>query len=523
LRLRGIFIANLAAVASLSCLAAAPALAEDLPRVEPLPDCFLEIPAEIALKNGADCGHVVVRQSRNGDGAGEVRLGYMRLNSVGGSNDAPLFMLAGGPGRAMTGDPGVLLLFQAALLGPVLETRDVVLVEQRGTLRDLPHLDCPDFWSVQRAAAARGLDDTAGLALLKEQIGNCVARHAEAGVDLAAYNNLENAADVNDVREALGYEQIVLYGASYGTELGQHVMRDFPGTLEAVVLDGAGALSVTSWSAGQARNAQWGIDNLTRLCAEDADCAASYDIPALLDAALALLDEGPIATTVTSPDDPAISFELKITAEAFAGYLHSLQTSKYGVMAFPALLNAYVAEGRTRVEADMAAQLGAEILVDPAAQDADTAILMHLAMICTDDPPMSIEEVVTEGAGRYAVLFARNSARLYVEMCGVLDLPVLPDRADIPVSAEMPVLVLSGGLDVQTPYFIGRGVADHLPNATHVVFPAGFHVQVMNINPCAIRIARDFITDPAVPLDTTCVAEERPLPFLRPDFSSPEP
>jgi hypothetical protein len=45
----------------------------------------------------------------------------------------------------------------------------------------------------------------------------------------------------------------------------------------------------------------------------------------------------------------------------------------------------------------------------------------------------------------------------------------------------------------------------------------------MNINPCAIRIARDFITDPAVPLDTTCVADERPLPFLRPDFSSPEP
>ena len=59
---------------------------------------------------------------------------------------------------------------------------------------------------------------------------------------------MENAADVNAVREALGYDRIIYYGASYGSQLGQHVMRDFPEILEAVVLDGAEALSARAGS-----------------------------------------------------------------------------------------------------------------------------------------------------------------------------------------------------------------------------------------------------------------------------------
>ena len=377
----------------------------------------------------------------------------------------------------------------------------------------------PGFWSAWRDTVERALDEDAGRALLRERVGACVALHAAAGVDLAAWTNIENAADVNDLRAALGYERIVLYGASYGTELGQHVMRDFPEVLEAVVLDGAGALSVTNWSSGQARNAQWGIDNLTRLCIEDAECAATYDIPALLDAALSLFDEGPIATTFEAPNDPATRFDLEITAEVFAGHLHELQTSKDGVMAFPALLTAYLAEGRPRIGADVAAQAGAQLLADPEALDADTAILMHFAMICSDDPPRSLDELETAGFGRYEVLFARNAAALYVEICDLLDLPELPARFDLPVTTDVPVLVLSGGLDVQTPTFVSQSVVDQLPNATHVVFPAGFHVQVTSVNECAIRIAREFIADPSAPPDLSCVTQARPLSFLGPDLA----
>jgi pimeloyl-ACP methyl ester carboxylesterase len=496
---------------------AAPASAQ----VEPLDTCFLEMPPEVTQSRGADCGYAVVPQSRTG-GAGEVRLAYMRLNAGTPSGAAPLFMLAGGPGQALTGDPGILALFQPELLGPILETRDIVLMEQRGTLRSRPYLDCPELWTAQREAASQRLDEDAGRVLVRARVSDCVARHSAEGVDLAAYNTLENAADVNDMRQALGYERIVFYGESYGSELGQNVMREFPGILEAVVLDGVASLTSTDWSAQRSSFAQWGIDNLTELCAADADCAASYDIPALLDAALAVFDDGPIETTYTVPDQTDFTFYLTLTQDEFASYLHGLQTERFAVMAFPALLNAYVTEGRDRIAADMAARRGAELLADPAAMDAAMAILMHSAMVCTDDPPVSADDVVTQDVSLYGRLFARNSAALYVELCDVLDLPQLPDRADALARVDVPTLVLSGGLDVQTPYYVSQEVVDALPDATHVIFPAGFHVQVMNLNRCAIGIMRDFVTDPSAQPDTACVAEAAPLPFMRPDFTMPE-
>ncbi len=508
----------------LSCAAsvvASVSMADDLPVVEPIETCFLEIPADVTRTRGADCGFVVVPESRSG-GDGTARLAYMRLNALTPSDAAPLFMLAGGPGQALTGDPGIMLLFQDQLLGPVLETRDVVLMEQRGTLRSRPYLDCPELWTAQREAVERDLDDEAGLLLLRERVGECAFRHRGAGVDLAAYNTLENAADVNDMRRALGYDRIVYYGESYGTELGQNVMREYPDMLEAVVLDGTAAITSTDWSAQRSSFAQWGIENLTRLCAEDAECAANYDIPALLDAALAMFDDGPIETVYTVPDQPDVSIDLTLTQDDFASLLHGLQTRKFGVMAFPALLNAYATEGRDRIAADMSAQRAQELLADPVSLDAGMAILMHAAMVCTDDPPVSVDDVVTDGVGLYERLFARNSAELYVELCGLLDLEQLPARADELPSADVPTLVLSGGLDVQTPYYVSQEVVDALPNATHVIFPAGFHVQVMNLNRCAIAIMRDFVLDPDSSPDLACVDEVEPLQFMRPDFTMPD-
>ena len=55
--------------------------------------------------------------------------------------------------------------------------------------------------------------------------------------DLMAYNTASNAADINDLRLALGYDQVNLWGGSYGTRLALGVMRDYPEGLRSVVLD----------------------------------------------------------------------------------------------------------------------------------------------------------------------------------------------------------------------------------------------------------------------------------------------
>ena len=54
----------------------------------------------------------------------------------------------------------------------------------------------------------------------------CRDRWLDQGIDLAAYNSFETAADVADLWQALGYEQVNLFGGSYGSLLAQAIMRE---------------------------------------------------------------------------------------------------------------------------------------------------------------------------------------------------------------------------------------------------------------------------------------------------------
>lgn len=57
------------------------------------------------------------------------------------------------------------------------------------------------------------------------------------GVDLTQYNPTNNGRDVATLAAALGYDTFNLYGLSYGTKLGQEVIRQNPPGLRSVILD----------------------------------------------------------------------------------------------------------------------------------------------------------------------------------------------------------------------------------------------------------------------------------------------
>lgn len=328
---------------------------------------------------------------------------------------------------------------------------------------------------------------------------------------------MENAADVNAVREALGYDQIVYYGPSYGSQLGQHVMRYFPEILEAVVLDGANALSRKSWVEDRALEAQWGIDNLTAMCEADEQCAAAYDVPALVDAALALFDNGPLPYTYTDPADPSLTVPVEVTAQDMVNFIYGRQGDMIGVVSLPATLQ-QLTEGGTEVIAELLGTIEAStLLASRNAPPSAMALLMHMAVVCSDDPVHSTDEVVLNGVGAYATLFGQMEAEQYVQFCSLIDVQELPDSTDVNVSTDVPVLLLSGDLDVATPTFRSQLLADALPNATLVIFPGRTHVQIASANLCAADVMTQFVLDPAASLDTSCTETSPLLGFILPD------
>jgi pimeloyl-ACP methyl ester carboxylesterase len=155
-----------------------------------------------SVPEGARCGTVQVFENRDAREGRTIDLAYVVLPATGAAQPDPVFVLAGGPGQAATN----LLVLASAMLASVNETRDLVFVDQRGT------------------GASNGLrcDSDALDAILRgpwDETNH--ARIVECGrslpADLAWYATPPAMDDLDDVRAALGYDEINLWGGSYGT------------------------------------------------------------------------------------------------------------------------------------------------------------------------------------------------------------------------------------------------------------------------------------------------------------------
>lgn len=394
--------------------------------VETVAPCFVA-PASIEWKGSFDCGYVIVPQNRAVQGGPSVKLGFLRLRTAATKSAAPLFMLSGGPGGSLI-QPAAFLLFNPGLLGTLLDARDVVILDQRGTAHAVPFLDCPGYHSLAWNQYSRRLGEEAKLALEREVLDGCIRELQRKGVDFSTYNSVAIAADVNDARRTLGYDRIVYYGASYGAQLGQHVMRDHPAILEAVILDGANSLSRKSWIEDRALDVDYSMRHLTSLCEADPKCRAAYDIPALIDRGLSLFDDGPIPVVFTDPKDPSTTLKFDVRREDFVALIYEKQGYKIGVMSLPWLLNTLVKDSRTSMGAVLGPLIGAKLLEQRDAKSGAMATLMHFAVVCSDDPVRSESELVLKGvSSRYAIVFGQSVAREYVRACGTVRVPALPD------------------------------------------------------------------------------------------------
>ena len=183
-----------------------------------------------------ECGFVTVPR-RHADPTGPA----IRLATVIIKSDAekrapePLFIAQGGPGGSSIKSFAQLLV-SSPQLRPA-RNRDLVLWDQRGTF-SRPALLCPEVSKAELEAMTdtKNLSETEKDELQRDGYRACGRLAREVG-DLSAFNTVENANDVDAIRQALGYGRIAFYGVSYGTELGQYLMRQHPAILHAVVLD----------------------------------------------------------------------------------------------------------------------------------------------------------------------------------------------------------------------------------------------------------------------------------------------
>ncbi len=457
---------------------------------------FPEYPAPVA-----ECGFLTVLEDRSKTDGPTIRIHYAVFRSF---SDAPLpdpvVYLEGGPGgHALQSVP---LVFED-LVEPFLSERDFIMFDQRGVGYSEPALTCPEQVELRFETLDLDLRGDRYAVISIDALIQCHDRLRRDGIDLSAYNSAENAADLEDLRKALGYDQWNLFGVSYGTRFALTAMRDYPGGIRSVILDSTYTPDVDLFtSLPESTNRV--LRSLFDGCAADQKCNETYpDLEGTFFDLVERLNTRPVITEIT----------------------HALTGDKYDYLTNGNRLLDFVFESFYATEL---IPLIPKLILDVRDGDYDTYNLvqgslianadflswgMYYSVQCAEEVAFSSRSDARAASDEYPEL------REFVEILSVYDVCDHWQDGDVdpienqPVTSDIPTLVLAGELDPITPSKWGSLAAGTLSNSYFIEFPGMGHGVAVTAD-CPLSIALAFLSDPLGELDRSCTERLEGLAFI---------
>lgn len=458
------------------------------------------------------CYDLTVRESRRAGAADKtIKIHVARIKGKEGG--VPTIELLGGPGGGGDGMIGPLVAGVKDLTdayGPLLAKGDLVVFDQRGVGRSVPRLAC----------AMDGPDGTS----------TCKKDLEAKGIDLSAYDTVENADDVHDLKVGLGVEKIDLHGISYGTRLALEVLKRHPDDVRSAIIDGVMPPDVPVLGMFPVA-----LDTILSrtfdACKADAKCNATYpDLDGQMTALKAKLDKTPFTAHDFQfgedyPYDWSAFVEDLIgksytegTAAHVPHWIHALLTQTQEE--FTAAAKKADDEEAAKFAADDAASATNPLLAEylevmRSASEADYAAMdmaqgMYLSVTCNDYAQH--EDLAAAKAAQAKIRkVLQDDVALESEF---EDCKIWPKRASEPtVQAPAryagPVLVIGGDQDPATPVEWAKHAASTLSESAFIEVPTGGHGLM---DACGAGLKGAFFGDPGKKLDATC-ATDRKLDF----------
>jgi pimeloyl-ACP methyl ester carboxylesterase len=466
----------------------------EVPRFEP-GECRFNAPGGVDV----ECGDLVVLEDRADPESPEIRLhvGIFKSDSTSPAPD-PIVYLEGGPGGSglMQMEEGFALAFDR-----YNDDRDLIVIDQRGTGYSEPTLACPEVTRWTIGTLDEDLEPSEAIDQQLEQVLGCRERLAAEGVNLSAYNSGENAADIADLRVALGLDEWNLYGISYGTRLALTVLRDHPEGIRSVILDSSYPLEVDLFSSMGA-----GFDRaltvLFQACEDDPACAARFpDLEAVFYEITTALNQDPVMTQSSSLTTGE-TLDVLIDGDIFMG------------LVFQSLYNASVIPNLPQMIYDAhEGEFGlASLLVVAFVESADNVSTgMNLSVQCSEELPF-VEPGTVEAASQdfprlqEFLLSGVDTSEAVFDTCSIWNVTPRDEFENQAVSSDIPTLVMAGEYDPITPPAWGQLVAENLPNSLFIEFPSVGHGASVS-DPCATEIALAFVDNPDQAPDDSCIAQ----------------
>ena len=373
------------------------------------------------------------------------------------------------------------------------------MIDQRGTGFSEPNLFCDETVDMlfDRLDEAVGSEQAAADELIAIQ--TCHDRLAGKGINLGAYNSAENAADLADLRRALGYDEWNLFGISYGTRLALTAMRDHPEGIRSVVLDSSYPPQEDLYGT-LAANFDRVLTGTFAGCEADPACNAAYpDLETVFYETVAALDENPVTVPSVLPSSGQ-EYEVVVNGSMFASLIFQAYYQTSFIPSMPQII--YDAS---------AGELSLLTLVHMSVLDRADEISngMNLSVQCTEEVPYSDPAKAEAEAEEFPVLKTVLNRQVAVgqaiySACDLWNVASAPEIENEAVFSDIPTLVLAGEFDPITPPDWGREVAKTLENGHFYEFPdMGHGVSIADVCPADIMLA--FLDDPSAAPDASCI------------------
>jgi len=428
------------------------------------------------------CSTVNVPLDRTGVVPGTIPLHVETVPAPGFARGV-VFLVAGGPGQGSAhtfdlSDPSEAAYFQFLFPGYTL-----VAYDDRGTgasnALDCPALHGPDIAGFEAQTAA-----------------NCAA---ELGPGTSFYSTADHAADLDAVRQALGFQRIAVMGVSYGTKLALAYAAAYPQHVDRLVLDSIVPPNEDQSFAASILQAM--PATLGQYCANGgcADATPDFagDVVAVANKLANTIALDYLQVVVDADLNPGLAAELPAAFHAARGgdllplrHAMAIDRSDFG------------------------------------GTPADFSNTLYLATVCDDGPfpwspstapsqrPAAIKAAVAALPPGSLGPFGTWAASLgNAEACAGWPGPSSDLAAPAGPLPDVPVLGFSGGLDLRTPTAGAASVMAQFPQGHLVVVPGVGH-SVLTADPslCAQKALRNWILSGATP--GTCARATSFLPPL---------
>ncbi len=397
----------------------------------------------------------------------------------------PLFIFEGGPG----GGAATLAAYRVPMFKRFQLDRDIVMIDQRGT-GSSNGLNCepPD----------RNEEDFSKAdAYPVDRLRDCLSK---LKADARLYTTAIAMDDIDEVRKALGYGAINLWGGSYGTRAALVYLKRHEDSVRSVVLDGVAPPDMRM-PLYMPRDGQRALDLMIDDCRKDAACNQEFPN----------LRESTAKVFAQAEAKPRVKF---IHPRTGKGADIPITQRLVASVIFSALYDPAITSLLPRLITDAAQNNYQGLLALAFSRDMPKGAMsegMFLSVVCAEDVPRtSAAEISQEAKGRFLGTAFFDTR---MKPCEFWPRGAVADDYYQPVKSAKPVLILSGEDDPVTPPSWGEHVAQHLTNAKHLVVPGAGHGT--STRGCVPKLMAKFIDDASAGrLDPSCLQAQHRPPFF---------